>query len=207
MTGFHTNLSLYLLLLHHSLLLWSLYFFYIKKSPVEHSRIRIQIQKNGSSQIYKGSVDAAVSIARNYGFRGFYKGFLPTWGRECLGQILYFITYESIIRASVRKDQKLSEAPLSVSLIGGGLAGMAFWLFAYPFDYVKTLLQTDSLDRANAKYKGMVNCFKREFAAGGVPAFYKGMGVAFIRAALVNAGAFFSFEGASRMLGKTEHSE
>lgn len=53
----------------------------------------------------------------------------------------------------------------------------------------------------------MLNCFKREFAAGGVSAFYKGMGVAFIRAALVNAGAFFSFEGASRMLGKTEHSE
>lgn len=120
-------------------------FYYIKKSPVEHSRIRIQIQKDGSAQLYKGSVDAAVSIARNYGFRGFYKGFLPTWGRECVGQILYFITYESIIRASVRKDQKLSEAPLSISLIGGGLAGMTFWLFAYPFDYVKTLLQTDSL--------------------------------------------------------------
>lgn len=95
--------------------------------------------------MYKGSVDAAVSIAKNHGFGGIYKGFLPTWGRECLGQILYFLTYESIIRASVRKDQKLSEAPLSVSLVGGAMAGISFWLFAYPFDYVKTLMQTDSL--------------------------------------------------------------
>lgn len=38
---------------------------------------------------------------------------------------------------------------------------------------------------------------------GGISTFYKGMGVAFIRAAFVNAGAFFSFEGALRMLGKT----
>jgi hypothetical protein len=32
------------------------------------------------------------------------------------------------------------------------------------------------------------------------------MGVAFVRAALVNAGAFFSFEGALRMMGKSEKS-
>jgi len=55
------------------------------------------------------------------------------------------LTYESIIRASLAKDQDPSEAPLSISLVGGALAGVAFWLFAYPFDYVKTLLQTDSL--------------------------------------------------------------
>lgn len=41
---------------------------------------------------------------------------------------------------------------------------------------------------------------------GGLATFYKGLGVAFIRAAFVNAGAFFSFEGALRMLGKSEHS-
>lgn len=62
-----------------------------------------------------------------------------------MGQILFFLTYESIIRASVRKDQKLSEAPLSVSLVGGAFAGITFWVFAYPIDYVKTLMQTDNL--------------------------------------------------------------
>lgn len=157
--------------------------------------------------MYNGSVNAAVSIVKNHGMKGIYKGFFPTWGRECVGQILYFLTYESIIRASVRKDQKLSEAPLSVSLVGGAMAGISFWLFAYPFDYVKTLLQTDSLEKANAKYTGMVDCFKRQYSAGGVSTFYKGMGVAFLRAAFVNAGAFFSFEGALRMMGKSEQSE
>lgn len=153
--------------------------------------------------MYHGSVDAAVSITKNHGLAGIYRGFMPTWGRECVGQILYFLAYESIIRASVRKDQKLSEAPLSVSLFGGAFAGIAFWSLAYPFDYVKTLLQTDNLDKQNSKYKGMSDCFSEQFKKGGVSTFYKGMGVALIRAALVNAGAFFSFEGALRMLGKS----
>jgi hypothetical protein len=111
--------------------------------------------------LYHGSVDAAVSITKQHGLGGIYRGFLPTWGRECIGQIFYFLAYESIIRASVRKDQKLSEAPLSVSLVGGALAGIAFWAFAYPMDYVKTLMQTDNLDKTNAKYKGMLDTFSQ----------------------------------------------
>jgi len=73
------------------------------------------------------------------------------------------------------------------------MAGISFWLFAYPFDYVKTLMQTDNLEKTNAKYKGMIDCFSKEFKAGGLSTFYKGLGVAFLRAAFVNAGAFFSF--------------
>lgn len=49
------------------------------KSPVEHARIRIQIQKTNA--IYHGSVDAAIKITKSYGIRGLYKGFLATWLR------------------------------------------------------------------------------------------------------------------------------
>ena len=65
------------------------------------------------------------------------------------------------MRASVRKDQSVNEAPLSVSLIGGACAGISFWAFAYPMDYVKTLLQTDNLDKSKAKYTGMADCFSQ----------------------------------------------
>lgn len=54
-------------------------------------------------------------------------------------------------------------------------------------------MQTDNLEKTNAKYKGMIDCFSKEFKAGGLSTFYKGLGVAFLRAAFVNAGAFFSF--------------
>ena len=76
---------------------------------------------------------------------GLYRGFFPTWGRQAIGQATFFVAYESVLRAFVRKDQPVSEAPLSVSLVGGAFAGIVFFLFAYPMDYMKTLMQTDNL--------------------------------------------------------------
>lgn len=64
------------------------------KSPVEHARIRMQIQKGGASgEQYHGSVDAGMKIIKNHGIAGMYRGVLPTWGRECIGQIFYFSIY------------------------------------------------------------------------------------------------------------------
>ena len=56
---------------------------------------------------------------KKHGLTGFYRGFIPTWGREAFGQAAYFVTYESIVRQFVRSDQKVSEAPLWASLLGG----------------------------------------------------------------------------------------
>lgn len=75
---------------------------------MEHARIRIQIQRDATVKLYNGSVDAAVQILKKNGTPGLYRGFLPTWGREALGQAAYFVTYESILRQFVRKDQKIS---------------------------------------------------------------------------------------------------
>lgn len=36
-------------------------------------------------------------------------------------------------------------APLMVSILAGGLAGANSWLFTYPIDYVKTLMQSQNL--------------------------------------------------------------
>jgi hypothetical protein len=60
-------------------------------------------------------------------------------------------------------------------------------------DYVKTLLQTDSLYKSEAKYRGMMDCFQVQFKNSGLSIFYRGLSVALVRAAFVNAGAFFSF--------------
>jgi hypothetical protein len=41
----------------------------------------------------------------------------------------------------------------------GAFAGISFFLGAYPFDYMKTLMQTDNLD--NKKYKNLRDVFKQ----------------------------------------------
>lgn len=75
----------------------------------------------------------------------------------------------------------------------GAVAGIVFWLAAYPADYVKTLLQTDELVKGKEKFKGIRDCAKQRFKAGGFRTFYKGIGVTLIRSAAVNAGGFFAF--------------
>ncbi len=47
------------------------------KTPVDHTRILMQIQK-GNNQKYKGSIDAGRQIYKNYGIKGLYLGFYPT---------------------------------------------------------------------------------------------------------------------------------
>lgn len=77
------------------------------------------------------------------------------------------------------------------SLLGGGLAGATFFVFAYPLDYIKTLLQTDCLE--NPKYKSLIHCYRKSMKKGGIASFYKGLVVAVNRGFFVNAGGFFAF--------------
>ena len=58
----------------------------IVSSPVEHIRIRMQLQSSAVGEgAYKGSVDCLKSIVRDYGFKGLYKGMVPTMYRELVG--------------------------------------------------------------------------------------------------------------------------
>lgn len=67
-----------------------------------------------------------------------------------IGLSAYFGVYDQLIRY-FKKDNKVS---LAGSLLSGGLAGLACWSSIYPIDYVKTLIQTDSLE--NPKYKSSI---------------------------------------------------
>jgi len=52
-------------------------FLLIKKTPVDHTRILMQVQKSNDHK-YHGSVDAGIKIYRKYGIKGLYLGFCPT---------------------------------------------------------------------------------------------------------------------------------
>lgn len=47
------------------------------------------------------------------------------------------------------------------NLFGGSCAGVMFFLTAYPFDYVKTLMQTDNFETNQSKYKGMLDVIQK----------------------------------------------
>ena len=81
----------------------------------------------------------------------------------------------------------------------GGLAGEALWLASYPFDVIKSKMQTDGFGAAQ-KYKSMRDCFGQTFRAEGARGFWKGIGPTLLRAMPVSAGTFAVVEFTMRAI-------
>ena len=71
----------------------------------------------------------------------------------------------------------------------GGLAGEALWIASYPFDVVKSKMQSDGFGEG-MKFKNMRNCFAQTWRAEGIGGFWKGIGPTLLRAMPVSAGTF-----------------
>lgn len=71
----------------------------------------------------------------------------------------------------------------------GGIAGEALWLASYPFDVVKSKLQSDGFG-AQMRYRGAVDCALQTWRAEGLAGFWRGIGPTLLRAMPVSAGTF-----------------
>lgn len=126
-----------------------------------------------------------MNIYQQYGLRKLYLGLNVTILRESfLG--IYFGTYDFCM-SYFRKDGKV---PMLGSLLSGGLAGVATWSVMYPVDYVKTRIQSDSLE--NPQYKNSIDCFQKELKLG-YRVLFRGFEIMIARAFFVNAFGFMCF--------------
>jgi solute carrier family 25 carnitine/acylcarnitine transporter 20/29 len=148
---------------------------------LDHSRFRVALRKEHGA----GSIRTAINIFQQYGFRKLYLGFNSTMLRESfLG--VYFGSYDFYM-SFFRKDGEISKVG---SFLSGGLAGATTWCIVYPVDYVKTRIQSDSLE--NPQYKNSIECFRKEFKKG-YRVVYNGFGIMIFRAFFVNAVGFLAF--------------
>ena len=83
----------------------------------------------------------------------------------------------------------------------GGLAGEALWIASYPFDVVKSKMQSDRLGVGQQRYRSMRDCFGQTWRAEGWRGFWKGIGPTLVRAMPVSAGTFAVVELMMRALG------
>jgi len=145
-----------------------------------------------------------VKIFKNHGFRGLNRGQTPTIIREASGLALYFTTIEEITNyltpAGVTNKKDI---PIYVPFIAGGVGGTMYWAFNYPFDYVKTLMQTDNLE--NPKYKSTLQCFRDSYRAHGIGGFFKGYLICMMRSFPVNAAAIVTYRVMQRISNVTSH--
>lgn len=90
-------------------------------------------------------------------------------------------------------------APIHAAFLAGGLAGCNSWIFTYPVDYVKTLMQSQNLEKL--KYKSSWDCAREQYRLEGSRTFFKGLGITMLRSFPVNGVAFFSYEYVMRKMG------
>lgn len=88
-----------------------------------------------------------------------------------------------------RNNVERKEIPTWKVALYGGLAGEALWLGSYPFDVIKSKMQSDGFG-AQQKYSSMRDAFAQTWRGEGMRGFWKGLGPTLLRAMPVSAGTF-----------------
>ena len=160
-------------------------------SPMEHIRIRMQIQ-DSNFNVYRNSFDAACKIFKHHGFQGVYKGFSITLMRELLLNGGYFTAY------GVLRQSFTSQSSLWI-MTCGGLAGVTSWCLSFAVDNVKSRIQSDAF--IGGRYKGALDVLKQS----NFKELSRGFTVGFYRSFPVSACTFFAFETALKHLNGRAH--
>ena len=134
----------------------------------------------------EGSVKTAITIYKQHGIKGLYKGFGPTWLRESMLGV-YFGSYDAFMSFFKARNYPVQ----ATCLLSGGFAGVATWAVMYPFDYIKTRIQSDSL--TNPVYKNSFDCLQQEVNRKGLRVIFTGFQIMVVRAFVVNAAGFLCF--------------
>ncbi|KAI9885233.1 MAG: 37S ribosomal protein, mitochondrial [Watsoniomyces obsoletus] len=164
----------------------------ILSSPIEHVRIRLQTQPHQASQrLYQGPIDCIRKISSQHGLlRGLYRGTSVTLFREAQAYGVWFMTFEYLMQNEAKRNRiKREEIPTWKIAFYGGLAGEALWISSYPFDVVKSKMQSDGFGD-KMRYRTMREGFAKTWKIEGLRGFWKGVGPTLLRAMPVSAGTF-----------------
>lgn len=173
----------------------------VLSSPIEHIRIRLQTQPHGANRLYTGPIDCIRKLAAHQGvLGGVYRGTAVTFLREAQAYGVWFTTFEYLMNAdAVRNGIKREDISMLKVAGYGGLAGEMLWISSYPFDVVKSKMQSDSFG-AEQKYKSMRDCFAKTYKGEGLGGFWRGIGPTLLRALPVSAGTFATVEVTMRLI-------
>ena len=166
----------------------------IISGPIEHVRIRLQTQPHGSARLYKGPIDCIRKVVAHSGvLNGLYRGEVVTVIREAQAYGVWFLAFEYMMCSDARRNNvKRKEISNYKVAAYGGLAGEALWLASYPFDVVKSRMQTDGLGK-DMRYQNMRDCFAQTWRVEGLRGFWQGIVPTLLRAMPVSAGTFAVF--------------
>ena len=127
-----------------------------------------------------------------------FRGLSATFTREMPGFAIYFTTYEYLKKKTFTEYNK--KIDYVSSFIYGGISGITAWIFIYPQDRIKTILQSHSGTDNNTNNtntnntNNTKNIINSIYKSGGLKHFYSGFTWAVARASLLHSGTFCMME-------------
>ena len=180
----------------------------VSKSNLATSARAFPTTTSSQQTLYKGPIDCGLSIIKNHGlFRGLFRGMGVTFWRETPAFGMYFATYDTIkARVENLLEDKDDHHPIpthahawAASALAGGISGAWTWAIIYPFDVIKSRIQTSPLERH--LQKGMWTVARELVRENGWRYMFRGLGVTLVRAFPVNAIIFPVYEFVLLQLG------
>merc|ERR1719382_2228771 len=135
-------------------------------NPLEIVKIRLQV----AGEIASGERISALTVVRDLGFFGLYKGARACLLRDIPFSAIYFPAYAHL--KPMFQDDTGYNSPLSL-LIAGAIAGMPAASLVTPADVIKTRLQVVARE-GQTSYNGLLDATRKIYAEEGFRAFYKG---------------------------------
>lgn len=165
----------------------------IINTPFELVKCRQQLFREqflSSKQVIK-------EIIKTDGIIGFYRGFAVSFNRDVFSFGLYFYVYYKLKDYWEQKGN-LNNLRL---LLAGGLTGVLSWFITYPFDTLKTVIQTDY----NNKTLSQLEAYKKLVRENNsrIIILFKGLTPTLIRAFITNAVIFYTNEICHTILEKS----
>lgn len=135
-------------------------------NPLEIVKIRLQV----AGEIVGSAKVSAISVVKELGFLGLYKGSRACFLRDIPFSAIYFPAYAHVKKALA--DENGYNNPGSL-LLAATIAGMPAAAIPTPADVIKTRLQV-AARRGHTTYDGVIDCAKKIYREEGFAAFWKG---------------------------------
>ena len=161
-------------------------------SPAELIKTQQQLMQAAASSagVLSSSSDLSAYavtrwILRDYGIRGLFRGITSTALRD-IGYGTYFGAYEATVRYWPRTptQKATGTTPWLATLAAGGLAGIAGWVVTFPFDVIKTRVQSTFSKSPANPYRNTWSTTVASYRAEGVQGFFRGLAPTLIRSVL-----------------------
>lgn len=134
------------------------------------------------------------TIFKTEGLAGFFKGLPSLWARDIPFNFAFLGSYETYLSLfAYRAGCSRNELDAGALFVSGGLAGMTGWSVVFPFDTLKSRIQSAPAGQT------AVNVALQIFRHEGVRAFYNGWSAAVMRAFPANAALLLGFELSYRL--------